>query len=152
MRRILFLVSAIISILTMLGGCSLIEGTNSTLTYVNEATDYMNQASQFAENAPSLVQEAVNDQQAAGALNKELQAMQEQIASFNDLEAPGLAADLHDQLTEQNERLNEGLTQLQEQLENGTLAPDFLENSEILQTVEQISNLYNQIEQLGGEG
>ncbi|RYM06364.1 hypothetical protein EWH99_03310 [Sporolactobacillus sp. THM7-7] len=149
MKRIGVLILA--GVCALLAGCSLLEETNDTLTYVNQANDYISQASSFAEEAPALIEEAATDPQAGEELQNTLQSIKEEAASFNKLEAPGVVSDLHDQLVEQNNRLTAGINEWQNRIEDGTLNVSELENSEIFQSIQQITSIYNQIEELTGE-
>ncbi|MCM3117121.1 DUF6376 family protein [Neobacillus sp. MER 74] len=137
------------AILFILSGCSLLNEAKDTLSYVNDASDYLNKATAFANDAPSIAQQAVSDQQATKKLQTMLQEMKQEINSFNKLQAPEIAADLHQQLVDQNNKLTAGIDLYLKNIHNGLLDPSTLENTEIFQSVQEISNILDQIKQLG---
>jgi hypothetical protein len=139
----------IASLLILLSGCSLLNDAKNTITYVNDATDYLAKATTFANEAPSLAQQAVQDEQAAKELETMLQEMKQEIESFNELQAPEMAADLHQQIVNQNGIITEGIDLYLTNMENGKLDPAVLENTQIFQTVQEISSIIDQIKNLG---
>lgn len=140
---------SLLIVLSALSGCGLLEGVNNTLSYVNEATEYANEASTFAEEAPPLAERAVTDQQAAQELETKLKDMKADIEEFNELDAPGVASDLHDQVVSRNNQALEGIQVYLDNMENGQLDPSVIENTEIFQTFNEITSLVDQIQQLG---
>ncbi|MDQ0246082.1 TolA-binding protein [Bacillus fengqiuensis] len=147
MKKWLIAVSAVPFLL--LGGCSSLEGVNNTLTYVNEATDYVNEASTFANEIPTLAEQAVSDQQAAQELETKLQEMKQDIEEFNGLQPPDMAADLHQQIVEQNNQVVQGIDLYLNNVEEGKLDPALLENTEIFQSIQEITSIIDQIKELG---
>lgn len=135
--------------LLFLGACSVLEDVNNTLTYVNEATDYVNEVSTFVNEAPSLAEQAVTDEQARAELETMLTEMQEDMDSFNALQPPGVAEDLHQQIVDYNQQAEEGVNLYLDNIENGKFDPALLENSELFQTLENVTNTIDQIQQLG---
>ena len=133
----------------LLGGCSALEGVNNTLTYVNEATDYVNEATAFANEIPALAEQAVSDQQAAQELETKLQEMKQDIEEFNGLQPPDMAADLHQQIVEQNNQVVQGIDLYLNNVEEGKLDPALLENTEIFQSIQEITSIIDQIKELG---
>jgi hypothetical protein len=144
-----WLILIIVSFTVLLGGCSLLEDAKNTVTYINEATDYLNKATTFANEAPSLAQKAVSDPQAATELEELLNEMKQDINTFNKLQAPELAADLHQQIVNQNGIVTKGIDMYLNNFVDGKLDPAVLENTELYQTVGEISDIINQIKQLG---
>ncbi|TYR80522.1 hypothetical protein FZC66_09095 [Priestia megaterium] len=138
-----------ISASLLLGGCSFFEDANNTLTYVNEATDYVNEAKTFANDVPSLAEQAVTDSQAATELETRLEEMKADIEAFNKLEAPEVAADLHGQMVEQNNRALEGINLYLDHIEGGKLDPGVVENTELFKSIQEITSITEQIKQLG---
>ncbi|MEH7272319.1 DUF6376 family protein [Neobacillus vireti] len=137
--------------LLLLGGCSFLNDAQDTLSYINEATDYLSAATDFANEAPALAQQAVSDIQAAEDLQALLQDMQQTVESFSDLQAPDIATELHQQIVEQNSAI---LTEIETYLTNfkdGLLDPAILENTELFQSVQDITSIIDQIQQLSGE-
>ncbi|WP_449539712.1 DUF6376 family protein [Ferdinandcohnia sp. Marseille-Q9671] len=135
--------------LLFLGACSVLEDVNNTVTYVNEATDYVNEVSTFINDAPSLAEQAVTDEQARADLETQLTEMLEDMESFNSLEAPGIASDLHQQIVDYNQQAIEGINVYLENVENGQIDPALFENSELLINLQEITNTIDQIKQLG---
>ncbi|RWZ60404.1 hypothetical protein EQV77_03675 [Halobacillus fulvus] len=132
-----------------LSGCSLLEGANNTLNYVNESMEYANEASRFADEVPQLAEQAVNNPQVLNDFKSRLLQMQEDIEEFNALDPPGIGENLHQQVVGYNEQALEGIQLYLDNIENGTLDPDLIENTEVFRTFAEIQSLLNQIEQLG---
>lgn len=130
----------------MLSGCSFLEETDNTLNYATEAVDYVNELTSFAEDTTSLINEAISDPAAKEELENQLTALQDSITNFNEIEVPAIAEELHQTFTENNEKL---LNITNNVLENGEVAIEQLQDSEIFQTIENITELKNQIEELG---
>ncbi|WP_067726948.1 DUF6376 family protein [Oceanobacillus damuensis] len=142
MKKIMTLL--IISI--ALTGCSIIEETNNSLNYATEATEYFNDLSKFAEETSGLVNQSAADPAVKEELETQLLALEESIKNFNAIKAPGIAADFHQNLKEKNQQL---LEITQSTIENGEVAVDQLQKSGLYQTIENITELKNQIEELG---
>ncbi|MFD2442965.1 DUF6376 family protein [Bacillus sp. CGMCC 1.16607] len=137
------------SLLILLSGCSLLNDAKSTITYVKDATDYFGKATAFANEAPSLAQQAVKDQQAADKLQTLLQEMKVEMDSFNGLEVPEMAADLHQQIVDKNNIIAQGIDVYLSNIKDGKLDPAVLENTELFQSVQDISSIIDQIKNLG---
>ncbi len=121
----------------LLSGCSFLEETNDSINYVSEATDYINDLRSFVEESTSLEGEE---------LTNRVQTLQTTIEDFISVEAPGFAEDIHQELKNKSETL---LTATNEILENGEVAIEQLQDSHVYQTIENITGLMNQIENLG---
>ncbi|WP_066051421.1 DUF6376 family protein [Robertmurraya korlensis] len=132
-----------------LSGCSFLEEVNGTIDYVNQATDYVNEATEFANEVPAMAEQAITDTQALADLETRLLEMKQEIEAFNELEAPNLAEDLHQQVMEQNNRALEGINVFLSNIENGELDSALLENTELFTTLQELTELSNQIQQLG---
>lgn len=139
---------AILLLSIALTGCSFIEETNNSLNYATEATEYLNDLSNFTEETSGLVNQAVSDPAAKEELEMQLLALEESITDFNAIDPPGIADGLHQNLMEKNEQL---LNITDDIIQNGEVAVEQLQNSEIYQTIENITELKNQIEELGFE-
>lgn len=144
MKRAILIIALLMSML--LSGCSLLGEVNQSLEYVNEATEYMNQLSNFAEEVPQLIQEATVSTEAVDELETQLTNIIQQIEAFNGIEPPSIAKDIHQQLVSKNELLIEEINKV---MVNGELLIDQLENSQIVETINQITTLQNQLEELG---
>lgn len=147
MKIKLLVLSAFITFL--LSGCSMLNDAKDSLTYVNDVKVYLDKATAFANDAPSIAQQAVGDKQAAAELKKMLQDMKQEINAFNKLQAPDVAVDLHQQLVDQNNKLVAGIDLYLSNMKNGLLDASVLENTELFQSVQEITNILNQIKQLG---
>jgi hypothetical protein len=138
-----------ITSLLLLSGCSLIEDANNTLSYGKEATEYVSIAGTFAKEVPLLAKQAVNDPQAAEELETKLLDMKQEIEAFNALQAPDMAVDLHQQIVGHNQKVEEGIDLYLNKMEDGKLDPTILENTEIFQSIQEITDKIDQIKQLG---
>jgi ElaB/YqjD/DUF883 family membrane-anchored ribosome-binding protein len=127
----------ILAVCIILSGCSFLEETNDSINYVSEATDYINDLSSFVEESTSLEGEE---------LANRVQTLQTTIEDFIRVEAPGFAEDIHQELKNKSETL---LTATNELLNNGEVAIEQLQDSHVYQTIENITGLMNQIENLG---
>lgn len=143
-----FIIFSLIA-LVFLGACSILEDVNNTVTYVNEATDYVNEVSTFINEAPTLAEQAVTDEQARADLETMLTEMQDDMETFNTLEPPGMAADLHQQIVDYNNQAEEGINLYLDNIENGQIDPALLENSELFTNLQEITSTIDQIKQLG---
>ncbi|MDQ0220434.1 hypothetical protein ELQ35_15385 [Peribacillus cavernae] len=147
MKRI-FIILGLLSTV-VLGGCSILGEVNNSVDYVNEATDYLDKARNFAEDVPQLAEDAVTNQEARKNLENELETMQQDIKDFNETKAPSIAEDIHNQIVEYNEKLNKGIDSYLQNIENGKFDPALLQDSEIVQTANELTSLMNKIENLG---
>jgi hypothetical protein len=149
LKRLLIVFSA--SMLFFLGGCSFLNDAQDTISYMNEATDYLAAASDFASDAPALAQQAISDVQAAEDLQTMLQQMQETVEAFSEIQAPEIAAELHQQIIEQNSVIVAEIETYMNNFKDGLLDPAILENTELFQSVQDITSIIDQIQQLSGE-
>lgn len=133
----------------LLSGCSALEGVNNTLNYATEASEYANEATAFGKEVPDLAKRAVNDEQAAKELETKLEEMKTNIEEFNELEAPEIGADLHQQVVDQNNRAVEGIDLYLENIEGGKLNSEVLKNNQAFQSLQEITSIIEQIKNLG---
>jgi len=140
-----------VGLLFLLSGCSFFNLSYDTLDYARDASNYLDKVTQFAADTPSLVKRAVNNQQAADELKRELQQMKQEITKFNNLDAPETVREFHQQLIEQNNRLVSQIDLYLAQLKNGLLDPSFLKNNQLLQPVQEITNIVQQIKKLNNQ-
>lgn len=146
MKKIIII--AFMSILT-LSGCSLLGEVNTSLDYADNATGYVSTVKEFANEVPALSQDAVTDTEARENLEKELQLMKTEIEEFNATEPPQIAESIHKKIVSSNQQLSDGIDLYLNNIENGQFDPEALENSEIMKSIENITSLANQIEELG---
>ncbi|MDQ0898859.1 DUF6376 family protein [Paenibacillus sp. V4I7] len=130
----------------MLNACSLLEGANNSIDYVNQATQHINKLSNFAEQAPQMMKDAALNPETKQELENQLNGLKKEIEQFNLKSVPSFAKDIHQQLVEKNEVL---LKEINNVVENGHLALDKLQNSQILTTINDITGLINRITNLG---
>ncbi|MGE7781088.1 DUF6376 family protein [Peribacillus sp. NPDC097264] len=145
MKKILMLCTSLI----LLTGCSLLGEVNSSLDYADTATSYVGTVKEFANEVPALSKDAVTDKEAMKTLENELQTMKTEIEEFNETEPPQIADGIHDKIVSSNQQLQDGIDLYLKNMEDGTLDPAVLEDSEIMKTIDNITSLTNQIEKLG---
>ncbi|MCM3749411.1 DUF6376 family protein [Paenibacillus pasadenensis] len=140
----------------LIAGCSLpgsvnetLDNVNNSLSYVNEATTYINDATQFSQQLPDLAQQALTSKDSLAQLESELIGMQADIKAFNELSAPAFAEGVDAKLEQYNAELNTQITKLLDTVQAGQLTVESLEQSQIGQTVSQISSILEQVQQLG---
>jgi len=137
----------VVAVFMLLSGCSFLGEVNESLDYVNEATNHIDTLNTFAEDAPQLVQEAISDPAAREELETQLVSLQQDIEEFINLnEVPSIAENIHQELVDKNELL---LIEINKVLEDGQIAVEKLEESELFQTVNEVTDLMNQLENLG---
>ncbi|ASS73272.1 DUF6376 family protein [Bacillus atrophaeus] len=131
------------------GGCGPLDNLNDGLSYANEAAGYVTEVKTLAEEAPALAEQAVTDADAKKELETQLESIQKAAAEFDKLTPPDAAADIHDTITQQNEKLQESAAELLSMTEEGKITVEKLEETELVQSAQQISGVMNQIEKLG---
>lgn len=139
----------LLGILLLMSACSPIEDTKNTLAYVNDVETYMNEISQFANDFPEQAEQAITDENVAASLASSVEELQNAISTMEQTEAPELIANLHTELVEKNEMLSTQLAKLEEELENGTLSEAFVQDQEFMTTINDLTTIYNEIENLG---
>ncbi|TPV46796.1 DUF6376 family protein [Bacillus dicomae] len=130
-------------------GCSLIEQGKNSIDYAQKATDYVNEISAFANDAPALAEKAVNDSEARKELETKLSEIKQDIPAFNELTPPDVAKDLHQQIVGYNEKLNALIDTAMTKIEEGKVDVEQFKNSELMQTVDQVRDLKDKIQNLG---
>ncbi|MEF7655615.1 DUF6376 family protein [Bacillus thuringiensis] len=130
-------------------GCSLVEEGKNSLDYAQKATDYVNEISAFANDAPALAEKAVNDSEARKELEKKLSEIKQDIPAFNELTPPDVAKDLHQQIVGYNEKLNTLIDTAMTKIEEGKVNVEEFKNSELMQTIDQVRDLKDKIQNLG---
>lgn len=143
MKKVLCLFAILATML--LSACSIADEVNNSLEYVNEAKDYIHSLSEFGEQAPQLIQDAAVDQDARAELETQLNTIVEKAEEFNKLEAPAIAEDIHQDLVSKNEVL---LDEINNVMSDSELALDKLENSELVKSINDVTSLLENIENL----
>ena len=132
--------------LMFLSGCSLLTEVNDSIEYVNTATEHVAKLNTFADEAPQLVQAAVTDTEVKQELETKLITLKQDIEEFiNTQNVPKVAEDIHQEFVAKNEVL---LGEINQALENGNLALDKLESSELFTTINDVTNLLNRLENI----
>lgn len=130
-------------------GCSVIEEGKNSIDYAQKATDYVNEVSAFANEAPGLVEKAINDSTARNELETKLREIQKDIPAFNELTPPDVAKDIHQQIVGYNEKLNALIDTTMKKIEEGKMDVEQFKNSELMQTVQQVQDLKDKVQNLG---
>ena len=136
----------IAALLLVLNGCSLLGEVNESIDYVNTATDHIEKLNNFSQEAPQLIQNAVTNPEAKQELEAQLLTLKQDIEEFISInDVPSIAKTIHQELVTKNEALLDELNQV---LDNGHLALDKLENSQLISTMNEVTNLLNRINNL----
>jgi hypothetical protein len=143
MKKIIIVL--LFSTIIFISGCGFLEETQNTINYATEATEYLNEMSTHAEEVQTYLNEGSVNAEDIEATLTELEGTVEE---FNAIEVPAIAEGIHNDILANNEKLLDIINNVQE---NGELAIEELQNSEIYQTIESITNFMNQVEQLGFE-
>ncbi|HDX9610799.1 TPA: hypothetical protein ROY01_001820 [Bacillus toyonensis] len=130
-------------------GCSIVEEGKNSLDYAQKATDYVNEISAFANEAPALAEKAVNDKEARKELEAKLNEIKQDIPAFNELTPPDVAKDLHQQIVGYNEKLNTLIDTSMKKVEEGKIDVEQFKNSELMQTIDQVRDLKDKIQNVG---
>jgi hypothetical protein len=135
----------IASTIIFISGCGFLEETQDTINYATETTEYLNEMSTFAEEVQNVLGEGnVN----VAELETTLTDLEGTVEEFNTIEVPAIAEGIHNDILAKNEQLLDIVNQVQE---NGEIAIEEIENSQLYQTIESFTNLMDQVEQLGFE-
>ncbi|WP_312506277.1 DUF6376 family protein, partial [Bacillus luti] len=117
--------------------------------YAQKATDYVNEVSAFANEAPALAEKAINDGEARKELEAKLNEIKQDIPAFNELTPPDVAKDLHEQIVGYNEKLSALIDTSMKKIEEGKMDVEQFKNSELMQTIDQVRDLKDKIQNLG---
>jgi PBP1b-binding outer membrane lipoprotein LpoB len=142
------LLAALLSI-TVLSGCSAVNEVTNGLNYVPEATEYINDVQQFSKEISALAETAVNDPKAKAELEQLLEDMKTDISEFGELTPPSVFEDVHNQVIEHNNALQEGIDKYLSVVKDGKLNADLLEQTGLLDEIAVYSDLLTQIKKLG---
>ena len=144
-KALLFLLIVVIG----LTGCSMIEKGKNSIDYAQKSMDYVNEVSTFANEAPGLVEKAINDSAARKELETRLREIQKDIPAFNELTPPDVAKDIHQLIVGYNEKLNGLIDTTMKKVEEGKIDVEQFKNSELMQTIQQVQDLKDKIQNLG---
>ena len=141
--KIFFVLLAVMS----LSACNFLGEVNDSIDYVNIATDHIDKLNTFAGEAPQLIQEAATDTEVRQNLETQLVTLKQEIEEFISItEVPSIAENIHQEFVNKNELL---LNEINKVLANGHLALDQLQDSQIVTTINDVTNLLDRIENLG---
>lgn len=132
----------------LLSGCGIVEKVNQSLNYVEEATNFINDTTRLAEQLPTLAGQAVTDPEARTTLKNELTGMRERIAKFNALQAPDFAKSVHEQLVGYNKTLTQEIDGYLEKINNGAIDWKAIENSQFIDTLNQVTQILDKVQSL----
>ncbi|RED59370.1 DUF6376 family protein [Cohnella lupini] len=135
---------------TIVTGCSVVEQIDRTVNYTSEAATYVDRTAEFARKLPDMAQQTANDLEVKEKLVAEMEAMKQRVADFNGLEAPDIAADVHAKLQSYNATLRQEIDQVLNSLLDNIPAVQAIKDSQIIQTLTDITSLTGQIDKLGG--
>lgn len=144
MRKVTLFLLVIFSV--FLSGCSLLEEVNSTLEYANKATEHINHLNEFGRDVPQLIQDAASNSDAKVELENQLTNLLEEINQFNQINSPEIAESVHQKIVAKNEELN---VIIENAMVKGELALDQLENSTMLNLINEITKFRDLVEDLG---
>lgn len=130
----------------LVSGCSLLDGVNETINYVDKATKQIETLRNFSEEAPQMIKVAATNADLKKKFEVELAVLRGEIAAFNQIEAPALAKDIHQKIIEKN---NEIETAINKATVNGELVIEKIENSPLFQLINDVTRLMDQIKKLG---
>ena len=144
MRKLKILLIA--ALLLFLPGCSLLGEVNDSIEYVNTATNYIENLNTFADVAPQLFQDAVTNPKEKQDLETQLATLKQEIEEFNSINnVPSIAESIHQEIVTKNKILLDEINQV---LVNGHVTLDKIENSQLISTMNEITNLLNRINNL----
>jgi predicted S18 family serine protease len=138
------------ALVLLFSGCSVIEEVNRTIDYVSATTAYINELNHFANELPQLTENAIANVDSIAELENRLIEVKQEIETFIVLEAPDLAGTIHEQLIIYSEQIKIGIEEYLQSIEMGVIDLSLIETTEIIQTVRNITNLLDQLEQLNG--
>ncbi|MCU9614632.1 DUF6376 family protein [Caldibacillus lycopersici] len=144
LKKLLFIVLLFGSV--FISGCSFLGEVNNTIEYVNDTTAYINELSNFADDAPQMIQNAVTDPSVKEELDNQLHLIVEEIETFQAIEPPAIAEQIHQQIVDNSETL---LQQINEVLNAGENYINLLENSPIFETINNMNSFLKTLEELG---
>ncbi|GAB7055414.1 MULTISPECIES: DUF6376 family protein [unclassified Paenibacillus] len=139
----------VILLALLLSGCGMLNDIQQSVNYADQATDYIHQAGTFAEEVSALSKQLLTDEEARAQLLQKLDDMNQRIRDFNSIEPPKIALQIHEQLIAYNESLQKGINDTVEQIQSGVWDPQLLQITNILETIGQITNILDQLKQLG---
>ena len=138
MKKIIMLLVSIL----LLTGCNVLEEVNHSANYLNEATNYIQNITEFGEQIPQYVENSVSELE----IQNQLRNMKADIEHFIQIDPPVIAKDIHEQLATSGEQL---LNSINKAINGGQVVIENISNTQVYETISNITNLMNAIENLG---
>jgi DNA repair ATPase RecN len=136
--------------LALAAGCGAVDSVNQSLDYANEATGFVTDVSSAGTELQRLAEQAVSDPQALADLKNQLQALRDETQQFVQAEAPAYAQSIHEELSGYAQSLSDAADSFLQQMEKQGFTIEAWQQTEIAQLIQQITDLKDQINQLGG--
>lgn len=149
MKKTLLSTTIFLILMMIVMGCSAIEEVNNSINYIDKAADYVNKMGTFADEVPPLIDKASTDPATLEQLDEKLKEIQKEIESFNQLTPPEFAKDIHSQVLEHNQKLEEAINLYTESVEKGEFDPSALQNSDLMNQINELTEMIDQIQSLG---
>lgn len=120
------------------------------MDYANEATGFVTDISSAGTELQRLAEQAVSDPQALADLKNQLQALRDEAQQFAQTEAPAYAQSIHGEISGYAQSLSEAANSFLQRMEEQGFTIEAWQQTEIAQLIQQITDLKDQINQLGG--
>ncbi|MFB5673728.1 DUF6376 family protein [Paenibacillus terreus] len=136
--------------LALAAGCGVVDSVNQSLDYANEASGFVTDISSAGTELQRLAEQAVSDPQALADLKNQLQALRDEAQQFAQTEAPAYAQSIHEEISGYAQSLSEAADSFLQRMEEQGFTIEAWQQTEIAQLIQQITDLKDQINQLGG--
>ncbi|UOQ95226.1 DUF6376 family protein [Halobacillus shinanisalinarum] len=137
-------------LLVALSGCGLIEEATTGLQYTEDVTAFISDAEEFSNDLPNLIEQAQNDVISFADVEERLQEFQTEIEEVQALNPPELAESIHNDLMNYTDQLETGVNEMIQAAQDQVINMEALENSSLFQAIQQIQQIQENINQLGG--
>jgi len=138
MKKVIILLVSIF----LLTGCNVLEEVNHSANYLTEATNYIQNITEFGEQIPQYVENSISELE----IQNQLRSMKADIEHFIQIDPPVIAKDIHEQLVTSGEEL---LNSINKAINSGQVVIENISNTQVYETISNITNLMNAIENLG---
>lgn len=132
----------IILAVLLLSACSFTEEVSESLNYVTEAQNYLQSLEDFIEKAPKLIQDSAIKQEAKDELTYEVKELTTSINEFNQLDAPIIIEEVHQEIVKKNKQL---LEEINSGMQNGEIVLEKMEEIKFIETINDITSLLDTI-------
>ncbi|UOR11082.1 DUF6376 family protein [Halobacillus amylolyticus] len=137
-------------LLVALSGCGLIEEATNGLQYTEDVTAFISDAEEFSSDLPNLIEQAQNDAISFDDVEERLQEFQTEIEEVQAINPPELAESIHNDLMNYTDQLETGVNEMIQAAQDQAINMESLENSSLFQAIQQIQQIQENINQLGG--